>query len=211
LRGYRVFQHLLIGLMLALLASASPAPSQHPVASQQKTLDIDPSQSKVQYTLDSTFHTVHGVFQLKPGFVQFDPAGGPASGQLVVDASSGNSDNKSRDHKMTKDILEADKYSEVVFTPHQMKGTLAPSGSSQIQLEGVLTLHGQAHPMTLDVKAEVQGNSVSADTSFEVPYVQWGLKSPSTLFLRASDKVEIHIHAVGQLKPPPAAPQPPHR
>ena len=82
-----------------------------------------------------------------------------------------------------------------------MKGALGSSGASQIQLDGVITLRGQSHPMTLDVKAEVQGTSLTADTSFAIPYIQWGLKNPSAFFLRVSDKVQIHIHAVGHLKP----------
>jgi polyisoprenoid-binding protein YceI len=213
MRCNRIFQHasfhrVAFGLMLALLCTAAAAPP------QETTFEIDPSQSKVQFTVDSTLHTVHGVFRLKPGSMRFDSAGGPAEGQMVVDAASGDSGNKSRDHKMTKDILEADKYPEIVFTPQRMKGTLAPAGSSQIQLEGVLSLHGQTHPLTLDVKTEVQGSSLSADTSFTIPFIQWGLRNPSTLFLRVSDKVEIHIHAVGQLKSPatstPVSPRP-HR
>jgi len=180
--------------MLALLCLAAATPP------QTKTLEIDPAQSKVQFTVDSTLHTVHGSFQLKPGSIQFDPAGGSASGQLVVTAASGNSENKSRDNRMTKEILEAGKYPDITFAPQKMKGTLAPSGSSQFQLEGVMTLHGQNHPMTLEVKAEVQGNSLTADTSFEIPYIQWGLKNPSNFLLKVSDKVQIHIHAVGQLK-----------
>jgi polyisoprenoid-binding protein YceI len=192
--GKRILQHALIGLTFALLCSAAAVPP------QQRTLAIDPAQSTVQFTVDTTLHTVHGSFQLKPGSIQFDPAGGPASGQMVVDAASGNSDNKSRDQKMTKDVLQADKYSAIVFTPQHMKGPLAPAGPSQFQLEGVLTLHGQDHPLTLDVKAEVQGNSLVADTSFVVPYIQWGLKNPSALFLRVNDKVQIHIHLAGQFK-----------
>jgi uncharacterized protein with GYD domain len=31
---------------------------------------------------------------------------------------------------------------------------------------------------------------------FEVPYVSWGMKNPSTLMLRVNDKVEITIHTV---------------
>jgi hypothetical protein len=34
---------------------------------------------------------------------------------------------------------------------------------------------------------------------FVVPYVAWGLKNPSTLFLRVSDKVNIDINAAGRL------------
>lgn len=190
----RMIQNSSVAFIVALLLAAVVAPA------PTKTLNVNPGQSQVQFTLDTTFHTVHGTFQVKSGTIQFDPAGGPASGQLIVIASSGDSDNKSRDHKMTHEILEVDKYPDITFTPQQMKGSLAPSGASQIQLEGVINLHGQPHPMTLDVKAEVQGDSLSAETSFEIPYIEWGLKNPSALFLRVKDKVQVHIHAVGQLK-----------
>jgi polyisoprenoid-binding protein YceI len=193
-----------IAVGLALLCSAVSA------SAQQETLTLDPAKTEVHYTVDSTFHTVHGTFHLKSGSIQFDPAGGTASGEIVVDAASGDSGSKSRDHKMTKEILEADKYSEIVFTPQQMKGTLAPSGQSQIQLDGTITLHGQQHPLTLNVQATVQGNNLSADTSFVIPYIQWGMKNPSALFLRVSDRVEIHIHAVGQVQAATAA-RPPSR
>jgi polyisoprenoid-binding protein YceI len=195
-------RHFFVVLGVALLCSAAAAPP------QQQTLNLDPAHTEVHYTVDSTFHTVHGTFRLKSGSIQFDPAGGMASGQIVVDASSGDSGTKSRDHKMTKEILEADKYSEIVFTPQQMKGTLAPSGQSQIQLDGTITLHGQQHPLTLNVQANVQGNALSADTSFVIPYIQWGLKNPSAFLLRVSDKVDIHIHAVGQIQTAGAAKQP---
>lgn len=187
---HRTIQFSLVGFLLCV-ATTAPA--------QQESLNLDPGQSKVQITLDTTFHTVHGTFQLKSGSIQFNPAGGPASGQLVVAAGTGDTDNKARDHKMTQEVLEAEKFPEITFTPQQAKGTLAPSGPSQIQLLGVMNLHGQNHPMTLDVKAEVQGHTLTADTSFEIPYIQWGLKNPSMLFLRVKDKVEVHIHAVGRL------------
>lgn len=193
MRLNRALQHLLTAFVLSLLCSAVPA-------LRQETFDLDTGQSKVQFTVDSTFHTVHGTFLLKSGSIQFDPAGGPASGQIVVNATSGDSGNKSRDHKMSHDVLEVDKYQEITFTAQQMKGTLASSGASKIQLEGSISLHGQSHPMVLDVNAEVNGNSLTADISFQIPYVQWGLKSPSALFLRVNDKVDIHIHAVGQIK-----------
>ncbi|HEU4413908.1 MAG TPA: YceI family protein [Candidatus Angelobacter sp.] len=196
----QTLQQIVLGLMLALVCGAAPV-------FEKKTLDFDPVQSKVQFTVDSTLHTVHGTFQLKSGTIQFDPAGGSASGQLVVAAASGDSGSKARDRKMSHDILEAERYPDIVFTPQQMKGTLLPSGVSQIKLEGLMTLHGQSHPMTLDVKAEVAGNAVSAETAFEIPYIQWGLKNPSALFLRVSDKVQIHIHATGQLTGVPNASQ----
>ena len=189
----RIFGFLFVCLMLALLCSVVSAPS------QQQKFEVDSGQSKLQFTLDSTFHTIQGAFQLKPGSIQFQPSGGLASGQIVVDAASACGDARSRDHRMLKDILEVDKYPEIIFMPIEMKGALAPSGASEFQLTGLLKLHGQDHPMTLNIQAEVQGNSLTADTSFTVPYILWGLKDPSTFFVRVKDRVNLKLHAVGQL------------
>ena len=65
-----------------------------------------------------------------------------------------------------------------------------------------MTLHGQQHPMAMEVPLTIAGDTASADISFEVPYVRWGLKNPSTLFLRVSDKVEINVHMVGRFTQP---------
>ena len=188
--------------IVLIAAVASTAAAGH---SQQETFELDATKSTVEYTVDSTLHTVHGSFQLKSGSVQFNPTGGSTAGQLVVTAASGDSGSQSRDHKMTREVLEAEKYPEIVFTPQKMKGSLAPSGSSEFQLEGIMTLHGQQHPMTLDVKARVEGQVLTADTSFAIPYIEWGLKNPSALFLRVNRQVDIHIHVVGQLKPSKSA------
>ena len=59
--------------------------------------------------------------------------------------------------------------------------------------------------MALVVPVQVNGSSASALVHFEVPYEKWGLKNPSTLFLRVSNKVEIDVHAVGTITSEAAA------
>jgi hypothetical protein len=39
-----------------------------------------------------------------------------------------------------------------------------------------------------------------------IPYVEWGLKNPSTLFLHVGDKVDIEIKTVGRITLPAAQP-----
>jgi hypothetical protein len=63
-------------------------------------------------------------------------------------------------------------------------------------------MHGASHPLTLVVQAHLAGEQLTSDTHFTIPYVSWGLKNPSTLFLRVNDTVDIAIHAVGQVKLP---------
>jgi polyisoprenoid-binding protein YceI len=157
---------------------------------QEEVFQLDPSQSQVSWTLGDVLHTVHGTFQLKAGVLRFDSESGTASGELVVDATTGKSGNDTRDGKMKKEILEISKFPSIVFAPLHMNGTVAQSGGSQVQLQGT---------MTIVVPVRVNGNQASADVHFVVPYVEWGLKNPSTLFLRVSKTVEIDVHAVGTI------------
>lgn len=182
---------------LLLLAGAA--------AAQETEFKIDAAQSRVDFTLGDVLHTVHGTFQLKNSAIDFDPQNGSASGALVVDATSGDSGSKGRDKKMHKEILESAKYPEIRFTVQKIVGTLPANGTSQVQLAGIMNLHGTDHPMTVTAPVTVADGRVSAEVHFEVPYVQWGLKNPSTFLLRVSDKVEIVVHAVGAIAPETAA------
>jgi polyisoprenoid-binding protein YceI len=172
---------------------------------QEITFELDPAQSRVQFTLGATFHEVHGSFQLKGGTIHFSPATGEASGSLIVDATSGQTGNERRDRRMHRQILEDQKYPEIVFAPQHVSGKFAPQGTSQMELQGLLSLHGEQHPMNFTVPVQVNQAQASAEVHFIVPYVQWGLKNPSTFILRVSDTVTLDVHAVGRLSGSSAA------
>ncbi|HEV7675468.1 MAG TPA: YceI family protein [Candidatus Angelobacter sp.] len=190
----RAFRDISFFVLLALLSGKF-------AQAQQKTFTLDPAQTKVNFTVDSTFHTVHGDFRLKRGLIQFDNATGVAGGELVVDAASGESGSDGRDKKMHKDILESPKYSDIVFTPQHIKGTVATEGKSAVEVEGILIMHGKSKPVTMPLEVQMQGGTGSAEGSFSVKYKEWGMKNPSTFVLRVNEKVEIHVHAVGRLAP----------
>jgi polyisoprenoid-binding protein YceI len=175
----------------ALLAVAS-------LSAQETALQIDPAQTDVSFTLADVLHTVHGKFTLKQGTIRFDPATGKASGELVVDAASGNSGSPGRDHRMHQNILESAKYPEIVFRPDRVQGKVEPQGTSQVELHGVFTIHGKPHEIVMPVQVEATGAQYTATAHFTVPYVQWGMKNPSTLILRVSDKVDIDIKTVAR-------------
>ena len=66
---------------------------------QEMAFELDPAQSRVDFILADVVHTVHGDFHLKNGFLRFDAQNGAASGQLTVDATTGESGSKGRDRK----------------------------------------------------------------------------------------------------------------
>jgi polyisoprenoid-binding protein YceI len=155
-----------------------------------------PAQTAVEYSVGSTLHTVHGTFALKRGTLRIDPASGRAEGELVVDASSGASGSQDRDHKMTHEILETDKYPEIVFQPDRMEGKLEPQGKSQVNLHGLLAIHGKQHEIAAAVEAQAVAGGYDATARFEVPFVDWGMKNPSTFILRVNKVVEVTVHTV---------------
>jgi len=169
------------------------------IGAEQFVLDLDPMQSKVEYKLGATLHTVEGTFALKHGHVSFDPESGKVAGEIVVDASSGQSGNDSRDRNMHKNVLESGRYPEIVFRPDRVEGKIAPQGRSQVQLHGTFSIHGADHEMTVPVDIEAAGGRYTADTRFQIPYTKWGMKNPSTFLLRVSDKVDLTIHTVAQV------------
>jgi polyisoprenoid-binding protein YceI len=183
-------------LALAMLALLLASPG----AAQDAVVELDPTETQVSFTLGDVLHTVHGTFKLKRGTIRFDPTTGHAKGLVVVDATSGDSGSHARDHKMHKDILESVQYPEITFAPEQVQGQVLPQGDFKVQVLGTFTLHGANHPLTLVIQAHLADEQLTADAHFTIPYVSWGLRNPSTLFLRVNDTVDIAIHAAGQIK-----------
>ena len=186
-------------LSLGTLVLFALSPSK-PAVAEEAVLELDPAQTQIGFTLADILHTVHGTFKLKRGLIKFDPATGHASGLVVVDATSGESGSHARDHKMHKDVLESAQYPEITFAPDQVQGQISAQADSQLQVRGIFNLHGTNHPFTLVVQAHFAGGQLTTDLHFSIPYTSWGLKNPSTLFLRVNDTVDISIHAVGKVK-----------
>jgi polyisoprenoid-binding protein YceI len=192
---FRTFLPVLLLVSLAL-----------PARAQQIALELDPAKTQIEFTLDAFLHTVHGTMKLTQGAITIDPATGKAGGRFVVDARTANTANDGRDNKMHKDVLESQKYPEITFTPAQMQGALALQGKSQVQLRGMVGLHGREQEIVTPVDVQITGDQWSGETTFPVPYVKWGLKNPSNLFLRVKDTVILTIHASGRLTSSPPQP-----
>jgi polyisoprenoid-binding protein YceI len=179
-------------LVAIILAPASRA--------QESTFQIDPAQTKIEFSLGGTMHTVHGKFILKSSTIRFDPSMGKIDGAIIVDATSGESGNGGRDARMHREILESAKFPEIVFTPMQIIGAVAPEGSSNLEVSGQIRLHGQDHNVTFPMEVKSEGKNLQITTHIDIPYVQWGLKNPSNFFLRVREVVGIDIHAAGRVQ-----------
>jgi polyisoprenoid-binding protein YceI len=188
-------------IAVLLAATAAPPRSQSSEAAPgEMVLVMDPDQSKVHFSVESTLHTVHGTFNLKNGTVHFDPDSGKAGGEVTVFATSGDSGNSSRDARMHKEILETPKFPDAVFRPMQIEGKLTKTGTSDVKLHGVILLHGHEHEIVVPIHAELAGDHWKGTATFDVPYIQWGIKDPSNWLLKVKPVVHVEMEAAGSAK-----------
>ena len=181
---------------LSILVLAT-TPAFAPPQSKTGALDfkLDPSSSTIHWTLSATGHTVHGTFKLTSGAFQIDRATHDVTGSIVIDATSGESGDSARDRRMHHDIIESAKYPTITFRPMHVNGTVdftAPSPVA-ITVDGVINLHGEDHALQLPLTLHNNGATVVAESRFEIPFVAWGLKDPSTFIFRVEKQVHIDL------------------
>lgn len=164
------------------------------------TVHLDPQKTEIHWSLGSTLHTVHGTFRLKGGMMTFDPATGAAEGEFLVDVTTGESGNSSRDAKMQKEVLESDKYPQAFFHPVKVSGDIKPGSTQNVTVEGTFNIHGADHPLTLQMALQWNGTDATATTQFVIPYVAWGMKDASTFLLKVDKEVTVNVAARGTVE-----------
>jgi polyisoprenoid-binding protein YceI len=162
-------------------------------------LELAPQTTKINWTLGDVLHTVHGTFKLKSGDIHFDPESGKANGEVIVDVTTGDSGSAARDGRMHKNVLESAKYPEASFAPDRVEGKVEPAGTSSVKLHGTFKIHGAAHEITVPVQVTTRENRLTASLKFDLPYVAWGMKDPSTFILKVNKSVELEIEAAGRV------------
>jgi polyisoprenoid-binding protein YceI len=188
-------------ISFAVFAAVARAQSTAP----KIAVHLDPQKTEIHWTLKTVLHTVHGTFQLKGGALTLDPATGMAEGQILVDVTTGESGNKSRDGKMQREVLESQKYPEAFFHPVKFSGKLQPGQAENVTVDGTFNIHGEDHPLTLQILIQRNGQEATATTHFVIPYVDWGMKDESTLMLRVDKRVEVDVTAQGTVEDAPVA------
>jgi polyisoprenoid-binding protein YceI len=66
-------------------------------------------------------------------------------------------------------------------------------------VHGMFNIHGVDREISVPAQVEVNTDHWTATVHFTIPYQKWGMKNPSTLFLRVSDTVEIDLIAAGSV------------
>ena len=180
-------------LAILLALTAAPAFAQKPAPID---ISLDPASTHIHWTLNTNTHgAVHGTFKLKSGFFHIDPVTGDASGKIVIDATSGESGDPSRDKHMHSVVLESPKFPTITYRPTHFAGKDDLAANGPVTVNGLLNLHGQDHPMQISVNLHPKAPYVALSTHFTVPFVAWGLKDPSTFIFRTDKEVALDVDA----------------
>jgi polyisoprenoid-binding protein YceI len=164
-------------------------------------LTLDPQQSRITYSLGAFLHNVEGTFRLTRGVIRSNPSNATATGEIVIDLTSGQSGNAQRDAHMQSDVLQTQLYPQAIFTADHLYGDASGDGPVTVTVTGTLTIHGQPHPLQIPVQIATEKGQRTAHAHFQIPYVAWGMKDPSTFLLHVKPNVDVNVTAVISTNP----------
>jgi polyisoprenoid-binding protein YceI len=168
-------------------------------AAEPFRLALDPADSEIAFTLGARLHTVRGSFALQSGEVRFDPDTGAASGEVRVDARSGDTGIERRDRVMHEEVLDSARYPFFVLRPERVEVTQREEARLVGRLFARFEIRGASHPVALDFEGARRGPRGEVSARFEVPWVAWGLPDPSNFVLRVEDTLDVEVRAGGTL------------
>ncbi|WP_333649697.1 YceI family protein [Candidatus Binatus sp.] len=178
-------------------------------------IDVDRSTVSVSVAEPAAFirGSATGTLRIIDGAVSGDPADipGTAKVRVLIDATSYRGDHASRDRAVTEKSLEANKFPTIGFESNSVVGVVMGGRNEGTAIvTGFLTLHGEAHAMTMSVHAALDADGIfTGDGEVKFNYEDFGVKVPGVLFgaILAGDEatVRFHIVAVNAATPAPGA------
>jgi polyisoprenoid-binding protein YceI len=190
--------------LLALAALCASAPVRG--AAESFRLVLDPAATQIGFTLGARLHTVRGNFALTSGELVFDPDTGAASGEIRVDARSGDTGIDRRDRVMHEDVLDSAGHRLLALRPERIHVAERSADALSGRLFGRFEVRGVAHPLAVDFEGKRTGERAEIRVRFDVPWVAWGLPDPSNAILSVDDVLAVQVDARGTLAPASAAP-----
>ena len=184
-----------------------------PTAGDMPTYQItlDPARTEVSFSLGALFHTVQGRGVPRAATLDFAPEEGLLTGSVILAAAGLTTENESRDKKMQEEVLKSPIHPDIVLELKRAEGPFDPETGGDLQVEASLHLLGKSHPVSFPLEVTIlmdEEGGFRAKGAFMVPYVAWGLKDPSKVFLRVDKEVQVSFSTAGTMRvtPPPPGP-----
>ncbi|HZP46798.1 MAG TPA: YceI family protein [Candidatus Binataceae bacterium] len=180
-------------------------------------LEPDYQKSEITATVDEPLGLLRdhpsatGKFEIIKGEIDGDPedVAHTAHVKLVINATTYDSGNSSRDTTVIHSALETWKYQTIIFESSHLEdiNIEVPGASGDATVVGNLTLHGVTRTMRVPVRVSMDTDGqFSAGGELTFDYTEFGIKPPRLLFaLPAGKQVTIAFRILAQR---PAAPPP---
>lgn len=173
-----------------------------PLAAGELQIELDPELMSITFRLQATLHSVHGSATTASGSLRLNSESGGIEGVVTVDATTAETGNTKRDKKMHGKVLLTADHPEIVLRARILEGKLARVGTSDVTLHGEMEILGLSHEVAIPLQVEIDGSHFTAKAEFDIPYVEWGLKDPSTFVLRVAKEVVVTVTAKGTVTIP---------
>lgn len=94
---------------------------------------------------------------------------------------------------MRETILETDKFSEIYFVSKDVSIKEISNGTYSVIANGVISLHGETHPKTIEAVAEINNGNVKATGEFLLKQSDFNIEQVKALGgnLKVKDEVKI--------------------
>jgi len=187
-----------IAALVALPALAAPE------AAPERVYRVDPDHSTAGFTLDSTWHLVHGSGARLEGELRISGQEARTlrlDGEVRAPASQLVTGNDRRDRKMHQETLAVEEHPYIRFHPsgivgEQPEGLQDDGREHGLVVAGRLEVRGAARPVEVPVTVRFTPGRVLVDGTIEIPFLEFGVPDPS-FFLARVEKV---VHAVFHLE-----------
>lgn len=180
-------------------------------AGDEITFVIDPSASQVSYSVEEEFFnrevqfvTAVGTTSVIDGSLSVALSGGEPSltgGEISVDISTLESDSNRRDNAIRNDWLESARFPTATFVPSAIENFSGDytDGAVTFDLVGDLTVREVTNPVTFNVTASLEGETLRGTATALVMMVDYGFDPPDILnILTVTDGVTLTIDLVAQ-------------
>ncbi|HRO43794.1 MAG TPA: YceI family protein [Flavipsychrobacter sp.] len=174
--------------MIAVLIICSTAVSGYAQKYMTRTGKVTFFSSTPVENIEAFNNEVSGVVDAKSGDVAF-----------IVPIKSFKFEKALMQEHFNENYMESDKYPKADF-----KGKIsnvgdinfAKDGTYNTRLQGKLTIHGVTKDVTLPGSVTVKGNSVTANSKFNVKTADYGIKIPSVAENKIAKQIEVTVNTI---------------
>lgn len=161
-----------------------------------RSLALSPTNTTIAFTVDSTWHTVHGKATDVSGVVNGDSLWKLSSlnGEVTIPVTGLDTESSMRDKKM-RTVMHASEHPTISFRFNQGRGNCSRASSENCrgELPGTLTIAGVSLPVMLAVEYLHHEGTLTVQASTTIRWADFGVEDPSILVARVAPETTIAI------------------